>query len=115
VLSVTGSLRQEVAVRPGTLTFGTVDTAKDNANAKGAARKIQLKDARKEGFTIKKVKPSSSWIKTDIEIKKENKHYTINVTLDRDELPKGKFEEKIEIYTSYKKKPLVVKVKGNAV
>jgi hypothetical protein len=115
VLKVNGKLRKEVAVRPATLTFGTVDTAKDNADAKGAARKIQLKDARKKGFTIKKVKPSSSWIKADIEIKKENKHYIINVTLDRNELPKGKFEETIEIYTSYKKKPMVVKVKGNAV
>jgi len=115
VLTVSGKLRKEVAVRPATLTFGTVDTAKDNSDVKRAARKVQLIDVRKKGFTIKKVKPSSSWIKTEVEIKNENKLYVLHVTLDRDELPKGKFEETIEIYTSYKRKPLIVKVRGNVV
>jgi hypothetical protein len=72
---------------------------------------VVLKDARGDGLTIKKIKASSKWIASEIETKRGNRDCTISLTLDKDALPKGKFNEKIEIRTNYKK-PLVVELKG---
>ena len=48
----------------------------------------------------------------EIEPHKEKKQYTLRLTLDKDKLPQGIFNETITVYTSYKKKPLVIDVKG---
>ena len=115
IFDVNGRLKQKVSVQPRTLYFGSIDISKDSFNVKKLTKKMKLKDARGNGFTIKKIKPSSKWIKIEEKVQKENNQYTINVTLDKDKLPKGKIHEKINIYTSYKGKPLVVDVKGNVI
>ncbi len=115
VLYVNGKLRSKVAVRPKTFSFGTIDTSKDNFGSSVIKKRVMLTDVQGEGFTVKKIKPSSKWIKAEIEVKKENKQYAVHITLDKDKLPKGKFEEKVNIYTSYKRKPLVVDVKGEVI
>ena len=115
VLNVSGKLRSKVAVRPKTFSFGTIDTGKENFGSRVLKKRVMLMDVKGEGFTVKKVKPSSKWIKVEIEAKKENKQYAVHITLDKDKLPKGKFEEKVNIYTSYKRKPLVVDVKGEVI
>ena len=112
VLNVSGNLRSKVAVRPKTFSFGTIDTSEENFNSGALKKRVMLVDVQGEGFTVKKIKSSSKWIKAEIESKKENKQYAVHITLDKDKLPKGKFEEKVNIYTSYERKPLVVDVKG---
>lgn len=115
VLNVSGKLRSKVAVRPKTFSFGTIDTSKENFGSRVLKKRVMLMDAQGEGFMVKKIKTSSKWIKAEIEAKKENKQYAVHIILDKDKLPKGKFEEKVNIYTSYKRKPLVVDVNGDVI
>jgi len=115
VLNVSANLRRKVTIRPTAFFFGTINTTKENFDSKMLEKRAVLRDVQGDGFTIKKIKPSSKWIKAEIEVKKEKKRYAIHLILDRDKLPKGKFEEKIKIYTSYKGKPLVVDVRGEVI
>jgi len=112
-LSVISRLQQEVMVKPASLSFGTIDTASENFNAEKLSKEVTLRDIRGDGLVIKKVKSSSDWITTE-NIKK-GKKYTIVITLDKDKLPKGDFEEKIDIHTNYKNKSLIVGIKGRVI
>lgn len=112
VINVRGKLSGEVFVNTRSISFGTIDTSKRSFNAMSLKKTVMLKDARGDGLTIKKIKPSSDWIMTETKTKKEGKQYTVVITLDKDKLPKGQFEEKIDISTNYKREHLVVCVKG---
>jgi len=113
VLPINGNLRKEVAVQPAKLFFGTINTAEENFDPQKLAKEVKVRDVRGDGFTVKKVKSSSKWIATEIEPPEENKKVsTLRVTLDKDTVPRGSFNETITVYTSYKKTPLVVEVKG---
>jgi hypothetical protein len=115
VLSVSGRMKTKVAVRPEIFTFGTIDTHRENFESLVFKRRVMLMDAKGEGFTVKKVKTSSKWIKAELESKKERDRYAVQITLDKDKLPKGKLEEEVRIYTSYQRKPLVVNIRGNVI
>jgi hypothetical protein len=71
-----------------------------------------IKKARGNDLSIKKVQESSKWIKTKTETNEKGVQYTVVITLDKDKMPKGKFEEKVEIKTNRKKEPLIVSIKG---
>jgi len=111
VVPVSCSLKQEVAMIPQTVSFGTVDSAKGNVAADKLKKKVVLKDVRGKGITIKKVKTSRDWITTEVSNKKGDKNGTVSIILDKEKLPKGKFNEKVEIRTNYKKS-LVVDIIG---
>jgi len=96
---------------PQTVSFGTVDSAKGNVAADKLKKKVVLKDVRGKGITIKKVKTSRDWITTEVSNKKGDKNGTVSIILDKEKLPKGKFNEKVEIRTNYKKS-LVVDIIG---
>ena len=115
VINVYSKLREEVVVRPKSLSYGTLDTTKEDFNPGRIKKSIVLRDVRGNGLTIKKVKTSSDWIVTETKTKREGKQYSIVITLDKDKMPKGQFNEKIEIRTNYKRKPLVVDVKGEVI
>lgn len=115
VINVFGILREEVVVRPKTLSFGTINTSLEDFEKMSLKRTVMLKDVRGDGLTIKKIKTSSDWILTETNVKKGGKQYSIVITLDKDKLPKGQFEEKIKIRTNYKKKSLVVYLKGEVI
>ena len=113
VFTVTGKLRKEVAVQPAKLFFGTITLAEENFDPTQLTKTTTLRDVRGDGFTVKKIKSSSKWIATEIEPHEKKKRLsTLRVTLDKDTVPRGGFNEKISVYTSYKKAPLVVEVKG---
>ena len=114
-LSINGNLRNKVMVRTRPLSFGTIDTTKEYFKDVSLRKTIMLKDIRGEGLTIKKIKPSRNWIMAEAKVRKEGKQHTIVITLDKDKLPKGHFEEKIKIRTNYKRKFLVVNVKGDVI
>ena len=72
-----------------------------------------VKKNRGEDLTIKKIEPSADWIMTETVTNREGKQYRVVITLDKDKLPKGPFEEKVEIKTNSQKEPLVVTLKGD--
>lgn len=114
-LPVYGRLKEEVNIRPRTLSFGTIDTTKENFNIRSLKKSVVLKDVRGDGLAIKKIKTSSDWIMTETKTKKGSKQHTIVIILDKDKLPKGQFNEKIKIRTNYKRKSLVVNIKGKVI
>jgi hypothetical protein len=76
---------------------------------------VVLNKARGDALEIKKVKESSNWIKTKTETNEKGVQYTIVITLDKDKLPKGRLDEKIEIKTNKKDQPLLVTIKGEVI
>jgi len=113
VLYVSGMIREEIFVDPKSIYFGAIDTTKETFNASSLERTITLQDVRGVGLNIKKLKSSSNWIVPAS--KKEGRTYTIVVRLDKNKLPRGRFDEKIEIHTNYKKKSLTIEVKGEII
>ena len=112
VIPINGNLRKEVAVVPTKLSFGAINTAEEGFNTRELTKTTTIRDVRGDGFTVKKVKSSGKWMVAEIEPQKGKKQYTLRVTLDKDTLPQGSFSETVTVYTSYKKKPLVIDVKG---
>jgi hypothetical protein len=112
VLSINGNLRKEVAVAPTKLFFGTINPAQEGFATRKLIKTTTLRDIRGDGFTVKKVKSSGKWMVAEIEPHKNKKQYTLRVTLDKETLPQGSFNETVTVYTSYKKEPLVIDVKG---
>ena len=107
-------LQKELAVRPNTLAFGKINLAGEADVQKRLTKKVMVKKNRGEDLAIKKIEPSVDWIKTEQVTKQEGKQYRIVITLDKNKMPKGPFDEKIEIKTNSQKEPLVVSVKGEA-
>ena len=112
VLSINGNLRKEVAVVPTKLFFGTINSAEEGFDTRELQKMTTLRDIRGDGFEVKKVKTSGKWMVAEVEPHKQKKQYTLRVTLDKNKLPQGSFNETVTVYTSYKKKPLVIDVKG---
>ena len=115
IINVYGRLKEEVSVGPKSISFGNIDTSKENFNTINFVKKIVLRDVRGNGLTIKKIKTSSDWITTETKTQREGKIFTIVVTLDKDKLPDGKFNEKIKIRTNYKREYLTVDIKGEVI
>ena len=115
VLYVYGELRKEMIVKPQSLSFGAIDTSGENFDSINLKKTVMLMDSRGDGLTIKKIKPSKDWIMTETKTRKEGSKYTIVITLDRDKLPRGHFEENVKIRTNYRRESLVVNVKGEVI
>jgi hypothetical protein len=115
VIPVFVKIQGEVEVRPASLYFGKIDTGASPVKPESLTKSVVIKKARGDELTIKKVAESSKWIKTKTETNEKGAQYTVVITLDKDKMPKGKFDEKIEIKTNKKKEPLVVSIKGEVI
>ncbi len=114
VIPVFVKIQGEVEVTPSSLYFGKID-ASGTASPEMLTKSVVLKKVRGDELDIKKVKGSSSWIKTKTETNEKGTHYTVVIALDKDKMPKGKFDEKVEIKTNKKKEPLIVSIKGEVI
>ena len=114
-LPVYVKLQKELVVKPAALSFGKVDTDRTSNLQKRLTKKVMVKKNRGEDLTIKEIEPSVDWIMTQTQTKQEGKQYRIVITLDKDKMPKGPLDEKIEIKTNGQKEPLVVTVKGEVI
>jgi len=112
VIPVFVKIQGEVEVRPASLYFGKIDTSGAPVNPDSLTKSVVIKKARGDELVIKKVQESTKWIKTRTDTNEKGVQYTVVITLDKDKMPKGKFDEKIEIKTNKKKEPLVVSIKG---
>ena len=108
-------LQKELDVKPNTLAFGKINLAGEGDVQKRLTKKVMVKKNRGEDLAIKKIESSADWIMTEQVTNQEGKQYRIIITLDKDKMPKGPFDEKIEIKTNSQKEPLVVSVKGEAI
>ena len=105
-------IQSEVEVKPASLYFGKIDTGSGPVNPEILTKSVVLRMARGNDLDIKKVSESGNWIKAKTETNEKGVQYTVVITLDKNKLPKGKFDEKIEIKTNKKKEPLIVSIKG---
>ena len=108
-------LQKELVVKPNTLAFGKINLAGEGDLQRRLTKKVMVKKNRGEDLSIKKIEPSADWIMTEQVTKQEGKQYRIIITLDKDKMPKGPFDEKVEIKTNGQKEPLVVAVKGEVI
>ncbi len=115
VIHVYYRLRKTVVVKPKHVLFKTIDINDENFDAKSLTRSIVLKDISGKVVEIKDIKPSKKWIRAETKVLKEGKQYSIIISLDKDNLPEGVFKEEIDIRTNYKKKNLVIPVKGEVI
>jgi len=115
VLPVFVKIQSEVDVNPASLYFGKIDTVGGAIDLGMLTKSVVIKKARGNDLSIKKVQASSKWIKTKTEKNEEGIQYTVVITLDKDKMPKGKFDEKIEIKTNKRKEPLIVSIKGEII
>ena len=102
-ISVMGKVQSEIKVAPNLVFFGIIDTSKERIDPNSLKRTIMVSSARGDGLSIKKIEPSADWISTDTQTDQEGEKYSIIIKLDKNRLPKGKFQEKIKIGTKYKK------------
>jgi hypothetical protein len=105
-------IQSEVEVKPSSLYFGKIDTGAQTSDPETFTKSVTVKKARGNDLEVKKVNASSSWIKAKTETNEKGVQYTVAITLDKNKMPKGKFDEKVEIKTNKKKEPLIVNIKG---
>jgi hypothetical protein len=106
------NFKNELTISPSTLFFGTIAVTPQTEESL-FTKHIRVRKERGESLAIEKIIPSSDFIQTHIETTEEGKRYSITVTLEKDKLHKGVIKETLEIYTNYRKKPVVtITLKG---
>jgi len=109
-LSVMGKIKREVKVTPQHLHFGIIDTKKGNIDTESLKRTITINKVRGNNLILEKIEPSSDWIMKEIETNQKGEKYIIVIKLDKNKLPRGKFKEKIKIYTKHRNLSEVVDI-----
>jgi hypothetical protein len=109
-LGLLSRLQQEVAVKPESLVFGTIDTSAEYFAGVKLSKTVTLRDRRGSGLVITEIIPSCDWIAAANE--KTKTGYTIAITLDKTRLPRGNFEESVEVRTNDKKKSIRIPITG---
>ena len=113
-LEVRGTVRSEVRVTPTVINFGNIDTKKTELSENLFRRIVILERIKGEGLSLKGIKFTSEMFKSQTEALLEGKRYKITITLDRQNIKKGKLEEEMAIDTNYEKNPAYkVKLIGN--
>ncbi len=109
-LNLLSRVRKEVAVKPESLVFGTIDTSAEYFAGVKLSKTVTLRDMRGSGLVITEIIPSCDWIAAANE--KTKTGYTIAITLDKTRLPRGDFEESVEVLTNDKKKSIRIPITG---
>jgi hypothetical protein len=113
-LEVRGTVRSEVRVTPTVINFGNIDTTKTELSENLFRKIVILEKIKGEGLSIKGIKFTSEIFKSQTEALLEGKRYRITITLDRQNIKKGKLEEEMAIDTNYERNPVYkVKLIGN--
>lgn len=99
---VMGKVQSQIKT-PNLVFFGIIDTSKEVIDPNSLKRTIMVRSTRGDGLSIKKIEPSTDWITAEAENNQKGEKYSIIIKLDKNRLPKGKFQEKIKIRTKYKK------------
>jgi hypothetical protein len=114
ILPVFVKVQSEVEVKPASLYFGKINTG-GAIDPESLTKPVVIRMARGKDLDIKKVKESSNWIKTETKTDEKGIQYNVVITLNKDKMPKGKFDEKVEIKTNKKDEPLIVSIKGEVI
>ena len=115
-LHVIAKLNSEVRVAPQYVYFGIIDTSKKNIDPQSLKRNVIVSKVRGTGLSIEKIESSQDWIKTEIKTERKGEKYSVVITLVKDKLPPGTWNEKITMHTKYdsisEKATVIVEVKG---
>lgn len=113
-VQVRGSIRSDARVTPSMINFGNIDTSRGEIPDNLLKRIAILEKVKGEGLQIKAIKFNTDLPKSQVEMLTEGKRYKITVTLDKQNLKKGRFDDEMTIETNYEKTPLFkVKLMGN--
>ena len=113
-LQLRGTVKSDARVTPSLINFGNIDTTKGEIPENLLKRIAIVEKFKGEGLQIKTIKFNTDLPKSQVEMLTEGKRYKITVTLDKQNLKKGKFDDEMIIETNYEKNPLFkVKLVGN--
>jgi len=113
-LQIRGTVKSDARVTPSLINFGNIDTTKGEIPENLLKRIAIVEKFKGEGLQIKTIKFNTDLPKSQVEMLTEGKRYKITVTLDKQNLKKGKFDDEMIIETNYEKNPFFkVKLVGN--
>jgi hypothetical protein len=109
-LSIMGRVKKELKVAPPFVHFGIIDTTKEAIAPKSLEKTVRISKVSGTDLIIEKIETGSDWVTERAETGEQGAMHTIVITLDKDNLPKGPFKEKINIHTKHGEKAEVVDV-----
>jgi hypothetical protein len=98
-LSIMGRVKKEIKVAPPFLHFGIIDTGKEATTPKSLERTVRINTVSGNDLIIEKIETGSAWIIAKATNDEPGAMHTIVITLDKNNLPKGPFKEKVNIHT----------------
>jgi hypothetical protein len=109
-LSIMGRVKKEVKVSPPFLHFGTIDTTKETSTPGSLEKTVRVSTVSGTDLTIEKIEANADWVMAGAKTGELGATHTIVITLDKENLPKGPFKEKISIHTKHGEKAEAVDV-----
>ncbi len=109
-LSIMGRVKKEVKVSPPFLHFGTIDTTKEAITPGSLEKTVLISTVSGTDLIIEKIEANADWVMAGAKTGEQGATHTIVITLDKKNLPKGPFKEKIKIHTKHGEKAEVVDV-----
>ena len=109
-LSIMGRVKKELTVAPPFLHFGAIDTTKEAITPERLERTVRISKVSGTDLIIEKIEADVDWVMASAKTGEEGPTHTIVITLDKNNLPKGSFKEKIKIHTKHGEKAEVVDV-----
>jgi hypothetical protein len=98
-LSIMGRVKKEIKVAPPFLHFGIIDTGKEATTPKSLERTVRINTVSGNDLIIEKIETGSDWVIARATTDEPGAMHTIVITLDKNNLPKGPFKEKVNIHT----------------
>ncbi len=105
-----GRVKKEVKVSPPFLHFGTIDTTKEAITPGSLEKNVLISTVSGTDLIIEKIEAKADWVMAGAKTGEQGATHTIVITLDKKNLPKGPFKEKINIHTKHGEKAEVVDV-----
>jgi hypothetical protein len=109
-LSIMGRVKKELKVAPPFVHFGIIDTTKEAIAPKSLEKTVRISKVSGTDLIIEKIETGSDWVMASAKTGEQGATHTIVITLDKENLPKGPFKEKINIHTKHGEKAEVVDV-----
>ena len=100
-LSIMGRVKKEIKVAPPFLHFGIIDTGKEATTPKSLERTVRINTVSGNDLIIEKIETGSDWGIARATTDEPGAMHTIVITLDKNNLPKGPFKEKVNIHTRH--------------
>lgn len=109
-LSVMGMVKREVKVSPPFLHFGIIDTSKEATSPTSLEKTVRITTVSGTALLIEKIEAGTGWVNARAATSEQGPAQTVVISLDKNNLPKGPFKEKVTIHAKHGEKAEAVDV-----